>query len=815
MSKSVRFTGRDGETRQRRTMRTRSTSPPIHVHVDESTPVHVHVKSFKRTIPVRTPQGRTRVKTGSVRPTAQVKTREPWVPPGKASVRDASFKWEGPTHCLEITPPGTEPETSQHALRLADLMSEEEEEEEEEGLHARVSQHQRKIDSLLTEVSSLKNEVELQKQQQQLEQQSERATARQQEEREETLLRPSMERLLEDGRGSRQQDGSALLRMLTEAELDGAAAARQVSALRESLAKLSAAGSRLCVDQSSLLDRQKDLLLQKLHTFEETNRALRRLLREQQDCQVEWLAEQRDSLLKRLADMEAENAHVVVRLEEKEREVKQLSRLLEAEKDTARSSSNISRSLESTRAHLQGQLRSKAAQNERLSVQLKALERAALQQKAEVSRLTDQLSRARQQAAADRDALKRASRAHKQRAQRCQDAAGQLSGQLLETEQQVSEALAAAEAWKNRLTQETRDKSKLEAELELLSSRVSELTEQLRCAEDKSRADREALLDHLQGLTTESAAARLENQTLKAAAAAAEEKLASSQSELQEVKASIRQYESLLDGYKVQVQKTRAEADEYRSGVAEVERRAEAVRAELLGRLAELEPLPEALRRSQLQLQEAQDRERSLETRSAELGATLADLRMKVETQGSQVELVRQKNKALLEENRQLQLRVESLERKLEEAGGQNAELLAAVSKREEAVLSSQRRLEEKSRESALLGRRLEEALSDARQQMSESRERAAAKERSAQARILDLETQLSRTASEVSQLRRSKEEVERRYQSRLQDVKDRLEQTDSTNRSLQNYVQFLKASYASVFGDLATSSALRASSPL
>lgn len=44
--------------------------------------------------------------------------------------------------------------------------------------------------------------------------------------------------------------------------------------------------------------------------------------------------------------------------------------------------------------------------------------------------------------------------------------------------------------------------------------------------------------------------------------------------------------------------------------------------------------------------------------------------------------------------------------------------------------------------------------------------------------------------------------QAERRYQSRLQDAKDRLEQSDSTNRSLQNYVQFLKASYASVFGD-------------
>lgn len=44
--------------------------------------------------------------------------------------------------------------------------------------------------------------------------------------------------------------------------------------------------------------------------------------------------------------------------------------------------------------------------------------------------------------------------------------------------------------------------------------------------------------------------------------------------------------------------------------------------------------------------------------------------------------------------------------------------------------------------------------------------------------------------------------QMERRYQSQLQNMKDRLEQSDSTNRSLQNYVQFLKTSYGNVFGD-------------
>lgn len=49
-------------------------------------------------------KGKAKVDGGNLRPTAKVKTRVPWIPPGKASIRDASYKWEV-THlksCLSI-----------------------------------------------------------------------------------------------------------------------------------------------------------------------------------------------------------------------------------------------------------------------------------------------------------------------------------------------------------------------------------------------------------------------------------------------------------------------------------------------------------------------------------------------------------------------------------------------------------------------------------------------------------------------------------------------------------------------------------------
>lgn len=112
---------------QKKAMRTSTSSPPLHVHVNDSTPVHVHVKKGMKNIPIKPVQVRSllvcrynsnvsqhqylvlshietvstsqflllQVKAkGSLRPTAKVKTRVPWIPPGKASTREALYKWE-------------------------------------------------------------------------------------------------------------------------------------------------------------------------------------------------------------------------------------------------------------------------------------------------------------------------------------------------------------------------------------------------------------------------------------------------------------------------------------------------------------------------------------------------------------------------------------------------------------------------------------------------------------------------------------------------------------------------------------------------
>uniref|UniRef100_A0A9J8BM32 Outer dense fiber protein 2 n=1 Tax=Cyprinus carpio carpio TaxID=630221 RepID=A0A9J8BM32_CYPCA len=777
---------------------TNSSSPPLHVHVNKTIPVHVHVKKSTKCSPTKTAQVKTK---SSLHSTAKVKTRVPWIPPGKVSTRETPFKWEGPSHCLEITPP-QEPERSQSPLRIEDLST-----DEEEALHGRISQYERKIDSLMTEVSSLKNEQLLSRQSERLSA-SQRVIAEQEEElaevaweleateQENSRLRESMEKMLEGNdfgrleRDSLQPDKDVLLRKLLEAEMDSSGAAKQVYALKIFFYTF-VQEKKISGSDSMLLARQKELLLQKLETFESTNRALRHLLREQQEV---LLFTDSQNIIKTC---------ILGKLQDKEREIHQLTSLLESEKESAKTTSELSKVLESTRAHLQGQLRNKEAENCRLNVQIRNLERSISQQQGEVEHLQTQLRGLRQQAQADKEALKKATRAQKQRAQRSEDTVGQLSAQLLEIEAQLADAVSAAENWSSRHTNEMKEKGQLEMEITLLNSRITDFTEQLHGQEEKARTERDGLLDHLHELSTESTTIRLENQSLKVLVVI------------------------LVDSYKAQVQKTRAEADEYSARLQVAESEAQTVRDELdqeilkvrkqlQGRLAELEPLPEALRHAELQLQEAHEKERLQERRNTELGTSLAELRIKAEQQGSLVEMLRHKNMLLQEENKQLQHKVEGLERKLEEASSQNRDLIQVISKREETIHSNQVRLEEKSRECSILTRQLEEALDDARRQVTQTRERAASKERITQSKIVDLETQLSRTTAELNQLRRAKEEAERRYQNRLQDVKDRLGQSDSTNRSLQNYVQFLKSSYVNVFGDpTLTGSSFHTPSPI
>ncbi|XP_068513505.1 outer dense fiber protein 2 isoform X2 [Anas acuta] len=810
-------------------MKNRSSSPPLHVHVDENTPVHVHIKKGQKTTPAKCQQKqkqKMRGNTVNARRTVRVKTKAPWMPPGKTSVLESTYKWEGPTHRLEITPPDSEKMLS--VLRLSDLST-----DEEDAVCCKMNEYEKKIDSLMNAVGTLKNEAKMHKKEHQqlmtkrlLEEQKEELNEVTQElvetEHENSLLRRNIERIMEEKdltvlqKKYLQQEKECLMSKLSEVERDGEAAARQIHALKNTIGRLNLE-KHMSSSDINTLTRQKELLLQKLSTFEETNRTLRELLRVQHNRErdAQKILEQQGVLLKRLADSDAEKVQLQMRLQEKEQEVDDLIIQIQAEKDQAKTASELSKSMEAVRGHLQAQLRNKEAENNRLTVQIRNLERNEAQHKAEVELIKEQLKELRQKTDHDKEALKKALRAQKERAERSEEYAEQLSVQLAEKDSYVGEALSTLESWRSRYNKVVKDKSDLELEIVTLNSRMADLLEQQTTLEDRMREDRDDLMDKLHQQTAETTSFKMENERLKASVVPMEEKLNQAQMEVQQLKNSVRNYEGLIETYKSQVLKTRMEADEVTAKLEkcdkenktlkdEMNKEIELARKQFQNQLAELEKLPEILRITETQLAKCQDQLQSYEKKNVDLSVIIADLRQRIELQGDKMDVTRERYQSAQEEKKQLTLKVEELERKLETTSAQNIEFLQVIAKREESIHQCQLRLEEKTRECSSLARQLEMAIEDAKRQVEQTRERATARERAAQSKMLDLETQLSRIKTELNQLRRNKDDAERRYESRLQDLKDRLEQSESTNRSMQNYVQFLKSSYANVFGESA-----------
>lgn len=86
--------------------------------------------------------------------------------------------------------------------------------------------------------------------------------------------------------------------------------------------------------------------------------------------------------------------------------------------------------MESMRGHLQAQLRCKEAENSRLCMQIKNLERSGNQHKAEVEAIMEQLKELKQKGDRDKETLKKAIRAQKERAEKSEEYAEQLHVQL-------------------------------------------------------------------------------------------------------------------------------------------------------------------------------------------------------------------------------------------------------------------------------------------------------------------------------------------------------------------------------------------------
>ncbi|XP_051258328.1 outer dense fiber protein 2-like isoform X2 [Dicentrarchus labrax] len=560
---------------------------------------------------------------------------------------------------------------------------------------------------------------------------------------------------------------SPFLKILMDAEAAANSAAIQLVSFKDAMED-EFADSRQSANDKRRIARQRGLLLEKLEDFRRINKSVRQKLKQLQDSETNRVEfdHQIDILLKKITQAETENEHLKRDLSETERKVEELMDLRREEQENIKSAVHMTKSVEATRAHLQGQLRNKEAENNRLTVQLRTLERTITEQKMEIDDLKGSFTSLTEKAAQDKESLKKATRAQKLRAERFEAAIEKCYAQMKEKDAQLASARSERDSRRRQKEQITDETNRLVAHIELLQSQVSDLTARLRMEKDELSAANETVMQRVEKLSAENGDLSVNNAALKASVAQLEQQLADCESALVE--------ETVVS------QERKLQAEQFQYQVAELQAEIDDLRIKYKNILKEVEKTRDG---------------KDTEVEKMESQAKLLT---------SSVEMKESIHKA----NLQLQEKMNSLHKEMEKLQQENLELVRRLAAQEEALGYSNRQLDQRSSECQALSRQLEAALSDVKQQVNKVKDQAVSRDETLQTKILELEAEKCRRDNELRLLRQSKLTAEKQFEVRLKDLQLSLDQSESHKQSIQNYVDFLKNSYKTMFDEgLPTSS--------
>jgi len=761
------------------------------------------------------------------------KRQPPFIPPPGKSSPGRKLEWESRSHRLEINPPLSKT----CSMHVDDLSTSEDDEVREVS-----RQYEKKIDRLLEDVSLTEREYLRKKTQDQL-----NASRRMLEDQETELgvyksnldatvqdysnLRKSYDHLNKEVEITKNEaetlysEKEKLMRKLLDVEMEGRAAISEVTKLKETC-KLMKHDKKLTSAEFSNLTYQRDTLLEKLEDFERSNKILRKLLKDAHNRE-ELDRENGDRceiLLQKLTRAEATIQDQSTQLAGQDRQVDALISQVEADKHQAKTFEDLQKTMEATRAHLQNQLRLREADNNRLSIQIKKTEQNTDEQSLEVEHYQGLLAATRDKSIKDKDALKKATRIQRERAMKQEEINNDL-------QRQVTDLIAELEHTKYSLvqiteshTQLSQDRQFLDEENQLLRKNILDAGNVIELSSKSIKAGAVHVSEKIISKVRQLKTVKLENDSMKDEIKTLEDTLSSSErsnsnrmqvyeSELSQLKSALQQYENLTVEYKSQLERYRQDNEELNEKLRHQDQQTQKklhesmkevgeVRSSLQSQILDLEPYPELLKASEVRLQDAQERINVAERRATEHTRLIAELTQKVEFQMEQLDHMQNKYRTKSDDCQILEKQCVGFERKMKEGDVSHRELLHSINHKDETIEKLHDQLNRQAIENERLIQQLEITLSETKKQAESQKEKTLAKERSAQARIMDLEAQLSRSTQSTQMLKRSKEEAERKFNSRLQDMRDRLEQANNTTRSMQNYVQFLKTTYANVFTD-------------
>ncbi|KAM9685240.1 protein BCAP isoform 4-T5 [Trichechus inunguis] len=550
---------------------------------------------------------------------------------------------------------------------------------------------------------------------------------------------------------------TALEATLEEAEMATCSLELLLPLFKDTIDKISFESANLSASELKEISKQKEILTKELDTFKRVKQTLEHLLRKTDYKQI---GDRLSSLLsEKLSENERGNANLKKKVLEKETYIQELSSLFQNEKANALKAHRFSQSVKVVHERLQLQINKKEAENDKLKEYIKSLE-------TKITKWNLQLRKNKHEAVVIKEssrqkaiALKKASKAYKQRLEHFTGNIENLTSQIRDQEAKLSETISASNAWKNHYEKIIIEKTELEVQIETLKKQITNLLEDLKKMEDHGKTSCEEIVRKLHSIEYENETLNLENTKVKTMLAALKEKTASVENELIELQEVENQQKTLIEVYKTQVQKLQEAAEIVKSRCENLlhennqitknkNKKLEKMRGQMESHLKELERIRDSLTAAEWRLHQSQQSLQHCKGKCADQAQTIRELQGQFDGNHSLLTKL-----SLEEENYLIQLKCENLKQKLEQMDAENKELEKKLASQEECLKHSNLKFKEKSSEYIALARQLEAALEEGRQKVSEEIEKMSTRERALQVKILDLETELRKKNEEQNQL--------------------------------------------------------------
>uniref|UniRef100_A0A8C0WP95 Outer dense fiber protein 2-like protein n=1 Tax=Castor canadensis TaxID=51338 RepID=A0A8C0WP95_CASCN len=553
------------------------------------------------------------------------------------------------------------------------------------------------------------------------------------------------------------------------------------------------------------ISEQKEILTKELDTLKRVKLTLDHLLRQTDYKQT---GDNLPSmLLKNVTDNESENINLKKKIIEKETYIQELSCLFQNEKANALKANRFSQSIKVVHERLQLQIHKREAENDKLKEYIKSLENKIAKWNLQLRTNKHETVAVKEASRQTAIALKKASKIYQQRLEHFTGDIEHLTSQIRDQEAKLSETVSASNAWKSRYEKIVIEKTELEVQIETMKKQITDLLEDLKRMETHGKNSCEGILRKLHSLEYESETLTLENTKLKTTLATLEDEVVCVENELLELQEVEKQQKTLLEVYKTQVQKLQEAAKMIKSRLKNLlhennlitktkNEKFEKMRGQMESHLKEVERARDSLTVAERRLQECQESLQRCKEKCAEQAHTIRELQGQINGNHSLLTKL-----SLEEENYLIQLKCENLKQKLEQMDAENKELEKKLADQEECLKHGNLKLKEKSEEYTALARQLEAALEEGRQKVSEEIEKMSSRERVLQIKILDLETELRKKSEEQNQLICKMNSKAQHQEVCLKEIQHNLEKSENQNESIKNYLQFLKASYITMFG--------------